>query len=449
MSDEESKKRSRSLLDEIRLTRANADKGREPELLSSQLGTRHYSVSALLERITNAFLDEHAGGTDALTEADTKSKKLQLLLGTVDYVLAVESIRIDKSHKAEILRRAYSDLFSYGPLDKLFEDETITTITLEGADKAFVRRGHGELVALDPIFENESHLRDVLRRLLRNANADLLPDEPIIEAGLRIGERPVSVNVAAPPVTLQYTADIRVHPAKLPSLENMVASDFMTEQVATLIQAIAESPHGVIIVGDTESGKTTLLARLCHILPKKMQKGLVAIERAGELHLPDKAESLVVSWRTAENENPVSFAELVHLALKQTRTVIALDEVRADEAHAVAPLLADEVVPRQLWAFRGPADSKRLVSALGMLARRSDTTQGETLVRRLYERLPFIITVRRRKNMIQVQSVGEWQFSPAAEYPDFIELMTMGWEGIELTGKRPSRDLELPDGFWG
>jgi hypothetical protein len=129
--------------------------------------------------------------------------------------------------------------------------------------------------------------------------------------------------------------------------------------------------------------------------------------------------------------------------------VIALDEVRADEAHAVAPLLADEVVPRQLWAFRGPADSKRLVSALGMLARRSDTTQGETLVRRLYERLPFIITVRRRKNMIQVQSVGEWQFPPTAEYPDFIELMTMGWEGIELTGKRPSRDLELPDGFWG
>lgn len=442
-------KKPRSLLDEIRQMRLNADKGREPKLLSSRMGTRSYSFAALVERIVEAFMDEHAGGSPALQEADTEGKRLKLVLATTNYVLAVESIQLADDDKAELIQRVYTELFSYGPLDALFDDDTVTTISLEGADKAYVRRGHGEFQSVGPIFENEAHLRAIIRRLLLDSGAELSEAMPIIEAGLRVGKRPICVNVAGQPVTILLSVDIRVHPAQPVTLADMVAAGHIAPDAAELLTAITQSEHGFIIVGDTESGKTTLLGALAELLP---DQGVVTVERAGELHLPEAAERLVVQW-PVEGREARSFADQVQVALDRMPRVILLDEIRTDEAQAVYPLLTAETVPRQIWAFRGPADSKRLISALGMLARRSipqdeDKTLGEKLVRVMYERLPFVITLRRRKNTLQLHSISEWQFAADTDYPDFVELMAMGWKGIEMTGNRPVHTLNLPDRFW-
>ena len=415
------KKRTRSFLEEIQQLRANADKGREPELIASRMGTRMYSMAALLERILAAFIAEHSGGTEAFYEADTESRRLKLLLGTVDYVLAVESIQIADDDKAELIRRAYTELFTYGPLDDLFADENITTISLEGQNKVSVRYGHGELVRLDPIFEDEAHLRKIISRLLLDSGAELRPDVPLIEAGLPVNGRPVSVNIVAPPVTIALSVDIRVHPLQPPSLADMVDSDFMTAQAADFLQALVWSPHGFVIVGDTESGKTTLLTVLAMEMLVRESEEMISVERAGELRLPEGAEQLVVQWPNKE-QDAITFGEQISIALEKVPACILLDEVRSDEPESIAPLLSNEDVPRQIWSFRGPSDSKRLASALGMLARRSDMSQSEAMVQALYHRLPFVITVRRRQNTIQLYGISEWQFPEKAKYPQLCRV---------------------------
>jgi len=448
MADEfqenDSETQGSSLSDEIRSKR-NADKGREPQLVPGRMGRRMVSLAALLERIVAAFVDEHGADSPALLEADTETKRLKLLLGTVDYVLAVESITFTSEEKADLMRRAYAELFTYGPLDVLLKDERVTTILLEGSDKAAVRYGHGDLTALAPIFEDEAHLRQVMRRLLLDAGTDFRPEQSLIEVGLRVDERPICVNLALPPVTFQLTADIRVHPKQLPTLEELTAAGMMNAESAQLIKAIAQSSHGLVIVGESESGKTTLLGVLAALIPKS--DNMVAVERAGELQLSEGITRLVEYWGYGEKP-PVSFGEQIGKALKQNPSVILLDEVRADEPQAFTPLLTAENAPRQLWAFRGTADSKRLASGLSMVARRGDPTHSEALVRSLYERLPFIITLRRTKERLQVRGIAEWQFRADSEYPDFVELMSPGWEGMEFTGKRPSHPLDLPDNFW-
>src|SRR5689334_15359872 len=132
--------------------RPDADKGREPELLAGHGGRRKFSVKALLERIEEAFVEEYGTDSDLLREADTSTKRLQLVLETVNYLLAVESVQLAPEDKAELINRAYSNLFGYGPLDPLFLDERITTISLEGASGVAVRYGSGELVSLGPLF---------------------------------------------------------------------------------------------------------------------------------------------------------------------------------------------------------------------------------------------------------------------------------------------------------
>lgn len=434
------------VIDARDLPRPDADKGREPRLLESRKGTRMMSLAALVERISIAFIDEHGRKESAAyREATTETERLKLVRDIANYVFAIESVHLSPEEQANVIRRAYAELFSYGPLDDLFRDSRITTIAIEGTDKIAVRYGHGDFTTLDPVFEDLTHLRDIIDRLLIEGGAELRPDEPIIEAGILFEGRPISINIAAPPVTIQLTADIRVHPEELPTFDALVSADVLTQQAVTLLWAIAQSPHGFAIVGDTESGKTTLLAILAQYIPNPAS--IIAVERAGELRLPKGAERLVVQWPLHERPG-VNLQGRVNEALEKQPACLLLDEVRADEAAAVAPLLTRDDAPRQIWSFRGPSVAKRIRSALEMVARRADPYESDAAVVALYRRLPFVIVTKRAQGKIQVRSIAEWQFPPNSDYPDFVELMAMDWEGLALTGKQPAHELTLPDNFW-
>ncbi len=424
--------------------RRDADKGREPQFISGQLGSRLISQAAVVERIEAAFIEEY-DNSPALREADTPTKKLKLLLDTANHVIAVESLDVSPDEKAALVSKAYSNLFGYGPLDSLFLDERVTTISLDGADKASVRYGHGDLESLGPIFQDERHLRRIIGRLLMDAGAELRDDQPYIETGLLVDERPVCVNLVAPPVAFQLGVDIRVHPKSLLTVDQLVSNRFMTQQAATLLKALVESPHGFIVVGEPESGKTMLLSVLLQWLPQP--ENMTSVERAGELRLPIGAQRLMTRWPVGDTLG-MTFGEQIGNALEKQPACIILDEVRSDEPQTIAPLLEMDNPPRQIWSFRGAIFAKRLQSALGMLARRADFGQGEEMVRALHERLPFVVTVIRSNGQLRLWSVAEWQFKDGSGYPTYTLLMNTEGGELKLTGERPMRELVLPEGFW-
>ncbi len=431
MSEQDSPDEKKSQLrDLIQGMNKNADRGREPELLTARRG-RHVSVQALIERIIDQFIAEHGERqSDAVQAAITEVDRIKLVRDCAEYVIAVESVQVTPAEKADIIRRTYAEMFAYGPLDNLLTNPEVTTITLEGSEKVAVRYGHGELTTIPPVFDDENHLRRIIRRLIEDAGAQMRSDVPMIETGLVANGRRVGLSVMLPPATVLISVDIRLHPATPPTLDDIVATGIMPQAAADLLTTIIRSPHGVIVVGEPESGKTTLLGALARLV----QGRIMTVERAGELALNADVERGVVRWPTGESEG-IEFDLLIQTTLEQKPDVIVLDEVRADEAQAVASLLTQADVPRLMWAFRGAVDSKRLASSLGMLARRAVPDAGENAVRTLYERLPFVITVRRRGGRLALFSIAEWQFPPGAEYPDFVELMANGWDGLAPTGK--------------
>ncbi len=421
---------------EINPLHPNADKGREPQFFPGRMGTRMYSLAALLERIEESFLEEYSA--DQLREADTAPKRIKLILETINYVLAVESVQLSAEVKAELIRRAYSRLYGYGPLDVLFMDERVTTIALNGADRAAVRYGHGDLVDLEPIFEDEEHLRAVVERLLTDAGAELRDDLAAVETSLKIGDRLVSLNVVLPSIAFGYNVDIRVHPAKTPTLDELAEHGFMSDVALQMLRSLLASKYGFVIAGETETGKTTLLNALVNELPGE---SIVAVERAGELRLPEHVKRLRVQWPVGDLPG-VPFSDQILAALVDGAGCILLDEVRSDEPQAIAPLLSLDDPPRQIWVVRGAPDHKRMQSALGMLARRAEVGQGETLVHALYERLPFIVTVARIREQLQLFSIAEWQSRADNDYPDYVTLMRYQEGRAQLTGNTPARWLD-------
>ncbi len=422
-----------------------AAKGREPRFVPGQMGRRLYSMAALVERIEAAFIEEHGLDSPELREADSPAKRLKLVLATAEYVLAVESIQLRADERADVVSRVYSNLFGYGPLDALFLDERVTTISLEGAEQAAVRYGHGDLTSLGTIFQDKAQFQRVIKRLLLDAGAELRDDQPYIEVGLTLDDRPVCVNLVGPPVVIQPSADIRVHSPVLPTPEKLMETGFWTAQAAELLAALVQSSHGMLVVGEAESGKTTLLSVLARWLPQPAQT--IAVERAGELRLPHDVQRLRVRWPVGD-QSGLSFGEQIGNALARQPAVLLLDEVRSDEPLTIAPLLQDASAPRQIWSFRGPIFDKRLQSALGMLARRADFGQGEDMVRALYQRLPFVVTVNNLNGALRLWSVGEWQFKHSPDYPTYVPLMRVENGVLRLTGERPAREVAVGEKFW-
>jgi Flp pilus assembly CpaF family ATPase len=419
---------------------------RQPRLVTSRTG-RVISYGGLVERILQQFHEEH--GDDILQmPADDETERRTLVKEVGEYIFAVESVVLSRAEQAEILQRAYSELFGYGVLDALLSDTRLTTIAIDGAEKISVREGPGQdLRPRDPIFEDVPHLRRTLEKILHAAGATLSEDTPVIETGLMVNNRAVSLNIATPPFAPEWSADIRLHPVQALSLSDLVKANMMTEQASTLLRAIVRSAHGLVVVGNTESGKTTLMSALIRELTSF--EGVGTVERARELNLPDEVKRFVVKWATSEDDVGITFGEQIQAALDAAPSLVVLDELRSDDPSTIAPLLKQENAPRQWWVFRGTNDTQRTRTALTMLARMSDPGQSEAQVTALTQRLPFLVMLRRRRDGLELREIGEWQFREGREYADYVPLMEADFEGVRVTKNRPMHALDLPDDFWG
>lgn len=419
-----------------------------PKMVPSREGRRQISVAALVERIISQFEAENTPDDSAVRAAQTRAERAKLLLPVVDYVMSVESVKVDDNVKTDIMRVAYSAIFGFGRLDQYIEDETITTLTIEGIQKISVRRGHGELEQVDFAFEDEAELKTIVKRLLKRAGADMREDMPIVEAGVRAeNERFVSVSFFGPPAAYTINLDIRLHPAQAPTLETLVERETLTPESADLLRALARSEYGFTLVGQPESGKTMTLSALLTELPEPDQA--VAIERTGELHLPEGMTSYTVDWPQGVGMEGITFGEQVERHAEGDYTTIVLDEVRADEPYSIAPLLSIEDAPRLIWSFRGQPDSKRLISALGMLARRADEAQGDLLVGNLFARMPFVISVRRLNGRIELREIGEWYYPDGSDLVKYRAIMQRIGGDMVMTGDVPSHPLPgVDDDFY-
>lgn len=424
---------------------------RTPEFIQSRPG-RMVSVSGLVERIVEQFFDEYGENAVDLPDNLPINEQRKYVRDVSEYVFGVESIQLSLPEQARIIARACSEVFGHGPLDELLRNDEITTIAMEGIEKLAVRYGPGQpLTQLEPIFEDVQQMRQIINRLLRDAQADLRDDTPILETGFQFEERRMAISLVMSSASSQIAADVRLHPRSRPTLDMLLEEGFLNADTRTVLEALAKSEHGFIIVGDTEAGKTTLLSAMLQYLSDP--ESIYTVERSGELDLPDGMKRLVVQWKTTNDAN-ITFGEQITNALKQGAGTIVLDEVRADEPLSIEPLLSMPEPPRQIWSFRGSTDTARIRSALGMLARMSNPGAPEAMVYELYERLPFVVTVKRRRGFVQLREIGEWQFPQDADhtselvYADYVSLLAVDENVCCPTGKKPYLPLGLPDDFW-
>lgn len=227
----------------------------------------------------------------------------------------------------EAARGVIDAVGGFGPLQPYLDDPEIEEIWLNAPTHVYVAR-HGVAELTSTVLDPEQ-VRGLVERMLKTSGRRLDLSSPFVDARLPGGER---LHVVIPEMTGgEMAVNIRKHVVRARSLGDMVRLGSLTTHAATFLDAAVRSGLNVLVSGQTQAGKTTMLNALAGSVPGTER--VISAEEVWELRLPVR-DHVALQTRPAslEGTGEVPLRRLVKEALRMRPDRIVIGEVREAEA---------------------------------------------------------------------------------------------------------------------
>lgn len=213
-------------------------------------------------------------------------------------------------------------------LQELLEDEGITEIMVNGANKIFYEKG-GHIYESEKHFSSKEKLGDVIQQIAGYSNRMVNEASPIVDARLADGSR---VNIVLEPISIDGAAiSIRKFPKEPIRMEELVCRGSISEEGAEFLKQLVIAGYNIFISGGTSSGKTTFLNALSQYIPG--EERIITIEDSAELQLLDKPNLVRLETRNANTDGvkAITIRDLIKTALRMRPERIIVGECRGAE----------------------------------------------------------------------------------------------------------------------
>ena len=243
-------------------------------------------------------------------------------------LLNENNVPLNVAARQRVITEIEDEILGLGPLEPLLHDSTIADILVNGPNTVYVER-HGKLHRTEVRFRDNSHLMNVIDRVVSTVGRRIDESSPMVDARLKDGSR---VNAIIPPLAIDGpTLSIRRFSVDRLGAERLIELGSVTKTLVDVLQCIVKAQLNVIISGGTGSGKTTMLNVLSGFIPT--DERILTIEDSAELQLQ---QPHVVRLETRppniEGRGEVSQRDLVKNALRMRPDRIIVGEVRGAEA---------------------------------------------------------------------------------------------------------------------
>src|SRR5436190_22876607 len=280
-----------------------------------------------LRQLRSRLLQRVIAELDPSLQADSGRVRRQIeeLFNTA---LAGEEVPLPRGERNRLLEAVIADITSYGPIDPLLHDETITEVMINGPEQVYIERD-GILYETDVRFDNEDHVKRIIDRIIAPLGRRCDEASPMVDARLPDGSR---VNAIIPPLSLIGPClTIRKFSKDPLQIEDLVEFGTISAEFVDFIHACVRGRLNLVISGGTGSGKTTLLNVLSGFIPESER--IVTIEDAAELQLKQEhVIRLETRPPNIEGKGAVRQRQLVINSLRMRPDRIIVGEVRGEEA---------------------------------------------------------------------------------------------------------------------
>lgn len=238
-------------------------------------------------------------------------------------------VGIPSVSRNDLVERLVDEVFGFGPLEGMLNDERITEIMVNGPGSVFYE-SEGVLHRSSQAFSDAAQLRALIDRILGPLGRRIDEASPMVDARLPEGHR---VHAVIPPLALDGPLlTIRKFTEKVITLEEMESMGSIPASVRSFLSWTVRTRRSIAVSGGTGSGKTTLLNALsCEI---SQSERIITIEDSAELRFLEHPHvvRLEARPRNAEGVGEVTIRDLVANALRMRPDRIIVGECRGAEA---------------------------------------------------------------------------------------------------------------------
>ncbi len=304
-----------------------ADRVKAARTTDTSVDGQREEVKADLRRKLHYKVVEGLGPTlynAQMSDAELKLRVMEMLEWALEQEQSVPLARADR---LALLQEIADDVLGYGPIDPYLADPEVTEVMVNGPHSVWVER-NGRITKTETRFVDANHLERIIEKIVGQVGRRIDEATPMVDARLPDGSR---VNAIIHPLALGGPyATIRKFAVDPFTVDDRVANDSMSEQVAGLLKRCVEGRLNVVVSGATGSGKTTLLNVLSNFIPA--DERIVTVEDAAEVQL-NQTHVLTLETRppNLEGKGEVTIRDLVRNTLRMRPDRIIVGEVRGGE----------------------------------------------------------------------------------------------------------------------
>jgi pilus assembly protein CpaF len=213
-------------------------------------------------------------------------------------------------------------IIALGPLAKLYQDETVQEIIVDGPGRIYIERGR-EFVDPEIEFETTEALSELIEAVLALAGMKLTPETPSADIRLPDNSRFL---VTLPPTAVDgpYVVIRKPFLGKRLTWDNLLEFGSVDQGIIDLVQSALDARVNILVMGGTASGKTTLLNMILGRIPPGQR--IVAVEDIHYLNV-DHPKAVYLESQAAG----VPMQALIETASRMRPDWLAINELRGPE----------------------------------------------------------------------------------------------------------------------
>lgn len=387
-------------------------------------GSNHEDeIKKLINDFQEYLSQEHDTLVEEILLGKKNKEKLEKVL--IDWILEADN-EISKGYlKERLAKKLIDNIVGWGKLQPLIDDKMVTNI-FTNEKLEVIKRVKGEDIKTGLRFQDEEELEIYIKSVMIRTKQKIGRDICIKDAMDHIHR--VRVNAAISGSTIKqevvrkpYLA-LRTYRVQEFNKSYFIENGTFSNEIASFIQEHLLDAN-VIIVGEPDAGKTTLIEYILN-LKKEIDPMRRVIRMEEEAELGFELENSVSFFERKVSEDDLrkkyDLAEFARQATRLAGRDVVIGEVRGGEAWYLSRLL--DMGYKGIASVHGSSAMSAIYQLAFLMSLEATNVRMDLLIQRVCETIDFIIYISNKKI---VSIAGEIKYDLKANSPKFKDIFKL------------------------